>query len=674
MPTYSAPGVYYERADAGAPAIAFLRTDVAGFVGIARRGPLHQPLPIQSWRQFEAHFGEFSGNAFLAYAVRAFFENGGRRCWVARVASEAAGTAAAVLKMAMPAPALPAWRVEASSAGVWGNDLTATLRETHRAQTRTRPSPGDDWSYVASVSGFARGTHVRLTQEGAPPRWKVVSDVDAQDGRLLWVHHRPEARLPWDRPLAGLDASQPILVESVEYTLILREAGALLRVYEDLSLVPEHPRYGPALLAPLIPPRPGQTQVALPLAPEPILVRELRSLAELALAPQMLSLEATADGDPDLTLDLTGGADGLAALRVEHFVGERPGPLDVDDVRRAKLLGLSVLEEVDEVSVIAVPDIHVQPVEAPPLAPPEPCVPDKCLPMPVIPAPPRPRAVGDVPPRFSEAQIFQVQSEMVAQCERRADRVALLDPTSSSAQDGRLGVAGVQAWRSRFDTKYAALYYPWLRVVDPLRAAGALTRPFPPSGHVAGQIARTDLSVGVHKAPANAPLAWAQDVTAAVDAERHGLLNDGGINLIRALPGRGLRILGARTLTSNGAMRYLNVRRLLIMIEKAVAAALQWAVFEPNDFLTRSKIGLSLTNFLATLWRGGALMGDSPEEAFFVRCDETNNPPEDRNQGRLLAEVGVAASQPFEFVVVRVGRTDNAFEITEAETLAVLGA
>src|SRR5262245_38691786 len=114
------PGVYYERVDASAPAILALRTDIAGFIGIATRGPLHQALPVQSWRQFQAYFGVFTGAGYLAYAVRAFFENGGQRCWIVRVASETAATAAALLQSNGPQDV---WRVEASSPGVWGNDL-----------------------------------------------------------------------------------------------------------------------------------------------------------------------------------------------------------------------------------------------------------------------------------------------------------------------------------------------------------------------------------------------------------------------------------------------------------------------------------------------------------------------------------------------------------------------
>src|SRR5262249_2381092 len=149
----------------------------------------------------------------------------------------------------------------------------------------------------------------------------------------------------------------------------------------------------------------------------------------------------------------------------------------------------------------------------------------------------------------------------------------------------------------------------------------------------------------------------------------HGVLNDEHVNVLRAFPGRGLRIFGARTLSSDTDWRFLNIRRLLLMIERAVGLACQWAVFEPNDDGTRARLHLGLTRFLLGQWGLGALAGKTPQEAFFVRCDTTNNPPDDRANGRLVAEVGVAAAAPFEFVVLRVGRTDNEFEVSEADVV-----
>jgi phage tail sheath protein FI len=356
-------------------------------------------------------------------------------------------------------------------------------------------------------------------------------------------------------------------------------------------------------------------------------------------------------------------------LSAYDFIGEELDPLGSDTERARKARGLRTLEEIREVAVVAVPDIHIQPEPPARFSPPSPCIPDPCLPLDVPPAAAAPApSLGDLPPVFTEDAIYRVQAALIQHCEKLRDRIALLDPPFSAARDDKLGLGAVRAWRSRFDSKYAAFYYPWLRVVDPMRSSASPLREIPPSGHVAGQYAQSDFQFGVHKAPANAPLIWAEDATVLVNDAGHGILNPAGINAIRALPGRGLRIFGARTMSGDSDWQYVNVRRLMMMIEKAIEAAIQWAVFEPNSTLTRVKLNLTLTSFLLSLWQRGALMGASASDAFFVKCDDENNPQRERDQGRLLATIGVAPSRPFEFIILRVGRTHNQFEISEASS------
>jgi phage tail sheath protein FI len=661
MGEYLAPGVFYERVDATAPAVAVIRTDVTGFVGIAERGPLDRAVPIESWRQFQATFGSFIGSGFLAYTVRAFFENGGRRCWVVRVASPWAAPAATELR---DDQGLPAWRLEASSPGVWGDALDVNVREVRRAQTVSDPARSAPEAIgVASVSGFAPDTLVRLSQDGLPPVYRVVRAADAVAGSLVFWDPEPRRRRSYDAPVSGLDLGRTLLLESVAYQVLVREDARLVRVLDDLSPVPDHPRYGPALLpvpevaARLSPAGADPTTSVRP--PEAIAIRELRDVGGQApLVRHGLTV------DPTAVLPLTGGADGLATLAVEDFVGEPFAPEDPDDERARKRRGLRALEEIGEIGLIAVPDILVQPEAPPQLAPLPPCPVDLCRPAPPPAPAPRPRVAGDQPPRFGDGDVFRVQQAMIAQCERRRDRVALLDPPFGAARADGLGLGAAIAWRGRFDTQFAALSYPWLRVRDPLGGGGAL-RALPAAGHVAGVCAATDLNIGVHKAPANVALGWVQDTTVAVDDASRGVLNPLGINAIAAIAGRGVRILGARTMSSDPDWIHLSVRRLLIMIEKALGLALAWAAFEPNDFVTRTKLHLCVTTFLLSLWQRSALAGASPEEAFMVKCDEENNPPALRARGELHLDVAVAPSIPFEFVVLRVGRVDNEFAITE---------
>jgi phage tail sheath protein FI len=659
MLAYDTPGVYYRRADATAPAIAALRTDVAGFVGIATRGLVDRAMPVESWRQFEAHYGGFTGSGYLGYAVRAFFENGGRRCWVVRVASNDPSGGAQAAEAALRSATIDFFTVQASSPGVWGNDLTFEWRETHQAQALIPPHwRNPSLSLVNSVTGFERGTLVCLRQPGVA-RLRVVSDVDAVRSTLVWYNSRPDLRLRYEAPLDGMDPDLPISVESIEYSLAIRERGTPIAVYRGLTLIPEHSGYAPRQLPPLDVRRSAvEQQAVLPPTPEPVTIVDLRDTF------QQLNLETLANASGPLR----GGADGLMLLETSDFTGSEPPPLPTPLEAAQHIRGFHALDSIEEISIVAVPDIHIRPYALPPIAPPV-CVPDPCLPGPEVLAPPLPPSQGDLPPQFSDEQVYAVEAALVEHCELLGDRIALLDPPFSASRNDALGIGAVLAWRSRFDSSYAALYYPWISVVDPLRRASGVNRDIPPSGHAAGLLARTDLDGGVHKAPANAALVWAQDTTVPVNEVRHGLLNTAGVNAIRPVAGRGIRVLGARTVSSDANWRFLNVRRLLLMIRKALYLSVQWAVFEPNNAITRSKLRLAIVSFLLALWQKGALMGDTAEAAFRVKCGDENNPQADRDAGRMLAQILVAPSQPFEFVEVRVGREGNEFEIQEASLL-----
>jgi uncharacterized protein len=653
MPAYLTPGVYFERADAVVPAIAALRTDIAGFVGIAERGALHRAVPIQSWRQFQATFGNFIGTGYLAYSVKAFFENGGRKCYVVRVAdSDLADSASVELLNSNPITANKesAWRIEASSPGVWGNQLAVYVRTTHRAQTRTVvdfDTIDPTASRVISVAHFEPGTLVRLVQPGAAPvsHVRTVEEVDGERQRLIWSR-------PLDKAFA-LDV--PAFIESIEYTLTVYWLGRVVAIYEGLSVVPEHPRFAPNVVAESPVQRRDSRTDILPPPPPLVVVSDVRPV----IAPEDL-LEET----PEPSL-LTGGRDGLETLTVRDFIGEAEDVLETDEQKTKKRRGLRALETIDEVSLIAIPDIHIQPV-LPPRTAPLPSFRDPCLEGPPDPAAPKvPPVFPEMPPIFSEQEIFRVQAAMVEHCEQLRDRFALLDPPFRVARDDELGAGAIIAWRSRFESKYAALHYPWLRVVDPLRLRGEVVRGVPPSGHVAGLFAQTDITIGVHKAPANAELEWTEDTTVPVNDALQAGLNSRGINAIRVFSGRGICVYGARTVSSDPDWRYINVRRLIMMIEEALDLATQWVVFEPNDHYTRGKVLLAITSFLATLWRSGALAGTHPEQAFFVKCDEDNNPSSERELGRMRVDVGVAPSVPYEFIVLRIGRTAEELEIIE---------
>jgi hypothetical protein len=252
-----------------------------------------------------------------------------------------------------------------------------------------------------------------------------------------------------------------------------------------------------------------------------------------------------------------------------------------------------------------------------------------------------------------------VQLAMIAHCELMGDRVAVLD-----APPG-LNPQRMKEWRvdyAGYDSKYATLYYPWIKVMDPLSGAPAFV---PPSGHVAGVWARTDSTRGVHKAPANEVLRGVIALESGMTRGEHDQLNPVGVNCIRAFPGQGIRIWGARTISSDPEWRYLNVRRLFNYVEKSILTGTNWVVFEPNDRFLWERVERTIGTFLRRVWRSGALFGGSPEQAYFVKCDAENNPQDNIDVGILTVDVGLAPVKPAEFVVFRVAQLAQGAELAE---------
>ena len=240
------------------------------------------------------------------------------------------------------------------------------------------------------------------------------------------------------------------------------------------------------------------------------------------------------------------------------------------------------------------------------------------------------------------------QLAIINHCERMGDRVAILDPLPD------LSPQEVKRWRERetnYDSKYATLYYPWIKVAGNGHALAV-----PPSGHMAGIYARNDSERGVHKAPANEVVRGALEAAVQITKGEQDTLNPIGVNCIRSFTGRGLRVWGARTLSSDPAWRYVNVRRLFNYVEKSIERGTQWVVFEPNDPDLWARIKRDVGAFLTGAWRDGMLFGRSPEEAFFVKCDEELNPPEVRDRGQLFIDIGLAPVKPAEFVVFRLSQ------------------
>lgn len=279
--------------------------------------------------------------------------------------------------------------------------------------------------------------------------------------------------------------------------------------------------------------------------------------------------------------------------------------------------GIEGLEELDDATMLVVPDLMT--------------------PMP-----------GQKSPDLTT--IKAVQTMMIAHCEKMGDRMAILDSPPN------MKPAEIKKWRmdiAGYDSSYATLYYPWIEVSDPVTNRPKLV---PPSGHMAGVWARNDNTRGVHKAPANEIIQGVTGLAYNVTKGEQDVLNPVGVNCVRAFPGMGIRVWGARTLSSNPSWRYLNVRRLFNYVAKSIERGTQWVVFEPNEPRLWDRIVRDVSAFLTNVWRDGALFGASPSQAFYVKCDAELNPPEVRDVGQLVIEIGMAPVKPAEFVIFRISQ------------------
>mgnify|MGYP002797441091 CR=1 FL=1 len=295
----------------------------------------------------------------------------------------------------------------------------------------------------------------------------------------------------------------------------------------------------------------------------------------------------------DLVLTLQGGSNGsVLTVTPDAFLGQDDGP--------GKRTGLQAFQENGTVSILAIPG-------------------------------------GTAP---------EVQAALIGFCESRKSCFAILDVPMELKKTN-----DVANFRDMYDSTYAAMYHPWLEMYD---AGAKRSAYFPPSGAMAGIYARTDIERGVHKAPANEVIRGCTGLSCAYNEGEQDILNPMGVNLIRAFTGRGIRVWGARTISSNGLWKYLNVRRLFIYVEESIKANTNWVVFEPNSTTLWNRVTRTIETFLATCWRDGALAGSTPSEAFFVECGPTTMTQDDIDNGRLICQIGIAPVKPAEFVIFRI--------------------
>lgn len=611
-PTY--PGVYVEELPSSTRTISAVTTSVTAFVGHTRRGPLNEPVRVTGFTEFERRFGGLSAQSPLAYAVHQFFGNGGSVAVIVRVAKAGSGKAACVvLESTEGHSETRVLEVHAKEPGVWGNGLRVAVDYDTQACDETFNLR------VYDAKGDARESFNGLSMDEGSASYAPT--VVGAGSRLIRVEAVGEGR-----PDPSGTVSKPFGHElpdlAVDLTVKIGDVEREFRLY-DADCDGEAPS--------------SVAELAL------LLERKLRALPDAPGKHAYAGVEVTAFGrriqvvagstDPEDVVRFLGECAndlGLeASVNPPVFPleggedGEAPGPRDLIGSEAGKT-GIQALRGTPDVNLLSLPELASY------------------------------EKTEDALTVISAAQRL---------CEERRMFLLVDAPaTWVSVDSARAGLAAFDAVRGN----HAGLYFPHLQLTDPL--TGRL-RAFPPSGAVAGVIARTDSERGVWKAPAGteAQLVGVHSLTVDLTDRETGLLNPLGVNCLRTFPLTGPLVWGARTLEGSDALesawKYVPVRRLALHVEESLQRGLQWVVFEPNDESLWQQIRLSASSYLHTLFRQGAFKGSTPREAYFVKCDSETTTDEDVANGVVNVLVGIAPVRPAEFVVVKIQQTSGQFAL-----------
>ncbi|WP_028079971.1 phage tail sheath family protein [Solimonas soli] len=628
MPEYLAPGVYVEETSFRAKSIEGVSTTTTGFVGPALYGPLDiEPDIVTSLVEFERTYGgreqlQFDDGTnpldnYLWHAARAFFEEGGKRLYISRVFEPAdesphSGHAQGLLG-ASPAPL----EIYARFPGRAGNArVTFTFR---LGQNVLAGKPGDP-----QVRGLLDRDVVLIRDAGSPaaspPAVRGFYLARRDTVNDTWVFSQPETSPDESVQLDTLvPGATELRVVTVAVTIEPTSGTGTPFVVADLPLDPRHERAGsPDSLFAYFDEHPASLSRARTV---PLVIGNVGNLdtgtavlqAFFAAAPAaspLPGLEAglekpdSSDTARSVLVTLTGGNDGA-----------RPGAgayEGTEDPATNLKTGLLQFEDLEDISIVAAPGSTFGLAEG---------------------------AYAD--------DARAITGLLISHAERMRYRIAVLDSGNDQS------ISEVRAHRAQLDSKYAALYYPWVRVLDPVTQREIN---LPPSGFVAGIYARNDVNRAVYKAPANEVVNLALGFEKFINKAQQEVLNPEGVNCFRYFEGRGMRLWGARTISSDPEWKYVNLRRYFAYLERSIDKGTQWAVFEPNGERLWANVRRTIEDFLLNEWQNGALLGDKPEKSFFVKCDRSTMSQNDLDNGRLVCLVGVAPLRPAEFVIFRVGQ------------------
>ena len=672
MPEYLAPGVYVEETSFRSKSIEGVSTTTTGFVGPARYGPIDiEPDIITSLAEFERVYGDrqplaFAGGMtlpnFLWHAVRAFFEEGGKRLYVGRIFRQLG---------AQPLP------YERPGADINSDNpvVTSNLNSDGHARAWLTVDPGSNTrnnsilvrarfpgaagnsrltftvvlgqNMLSGVKGTlsAGSLHERDTvwigditsPISSPPGvgGYYVAQYDSDEQTWIFgtggVKTNSDLRLnvPSGTSLPALDPAEGHQVRVVTLQLQVNSplGAAPPMVWSGVAPDPSHrnPFGAPDSLTRLFEQNPSSLAQARSL---PIVIlagssmdtgpEVLKALADygtrtstnLTLNQSVIDFSAqdpkiaelSTESARSVTLTLAGGSD-----------GQRPSESDYEgnvNLQTNDKSGLIAFEDIDDISIVAAPG-------------------------------------ATFGYKDSQAVANATIGALISHASRMRYRIAVLDSGDNQS------ISEVRDMRAKLDSTYAALYYPWIRILDPVTNTEINV---PPSGFVAGIYARNDINRAVYKAPANEVVNGAIGFEKLINKAQQEVLNPEGLNCFRFFEGRGFRLWGARTISSDPEWKYVNLRRYFAYLEHSIDKGTQWAVFEPNGELLWGNVRRTIEDFLLNEWQMGALLGDKPEKAYFVKCDRSTMTQNDIDNGRLVCLIGVAPLRPAEFVIFRIGQ------------------
>lgn len=661
MPEYLAPGVYVEETSFRSKSIEGVSTTTTGFVGPARYGPIDLPPDIvTSLVEFERVYGDrqqlvFGGatnHNYLWQGVRAFFEEGGKRLYIARVfrALERVGF------LELPYERPP--EIIADDASIAALNSDDDYYDGHARSLVAKEGSiavADSVLIRARFPGAAGNVRIRIMAklgqnvlavegEGVDQKLTVGSlrDYDTvwlddlsspisspPSGGSLYVAHYDDAEQTWIFGQTNVTAASDFRLNSttaanvigaldkvrvVTLTVTITTAdGSSTSVWDNVALDPNHKSsFGsPDSLKDLFAQNPSSMSQARSL-PVVILTGDnidtgrdlLQALAGSTYNALLTSLANDNSTDVERTVDklLAGGNDGRRPTANQYL-----GNVDPDTNNK---FGLLSFEDLEDISIVAAPG-----------------------------------ATAGYNDNKTDANA--TVNALISHAMRMRYRIAVLDAGEN------LSISEVRDQRAKIDSSYAALYYPWVRILDPVTNTEINV---PPSGHVAGIYARNDVNRAVYKAPANEVVNLAIGFEKLINRAQQEVLNPEGINCFRFFEGRGFRLWGARTISSDPEWKYVNLRRYFAYLEHSIDKGTQWAVFEPNGEMLWGNVRRTIEDFLLNEWQMGALLGEKPEKAYFVKCDRSTMTQNDLDNGRLVCLIGVAPLKPAEFVIFRIGQ------------------